>query len=94
MGDFFVGVVPACCISENAKEEEMKVVGKMCSKEVRGEVRFFALYARRVGLIFRWTMLPELASTFADEGYALAIASRMGASVLDRTDEIKREVLP
>ena len=81
MGGFFIGVVPACCISENAKEEEVNafVVAKMML-----EPKAVTLWVRDMGgFNFRWTTQRGMATEFHRIETAKVAQERLGGSILD-----------
>ena len=81
MVGFFVRVVPACCISENAKEEEVNafVVAKMML-----EPKAVTLWVRDMGgFNFRWTTQRGMATEFCRMETAKVAQERLGGSILD-----------
>lgn len=83
MGGFFVGVVPACRISENAKEEEMKASGFVVAKMML-EPKAVTLWVRDMGgFNFRWTTQRGMATEFHRIETAKVAQERLGGSILD-----------
>jgi hypothetical protein len=81
VGGFVVGLVPACCIFENAKEEEVNafVVAKMML-----EPKAVTLWVRDMGgFNFRWTTQRGMATEFCRMETAKVAQERLGGSILD-----------
>lgn len=83
MGGVVVGVVPACCISKNAKEEEMKSSGFVVAKMML-EPKPVTLWVRDMGgFNFRWTTQRAMATEFHRIETAEVAQERLGGSILD-----------